>query len=280
MSLVRKRALSAGGALLAYHPYAKRARTAYTIANMAYRNRKGIKRAATRIARSYRRYKKRKRSTFSRKNIGEPVGTGVSKRSITTELPFGFANTRQLYSFSLLDIPEGSAVNQRERRIANIRGVKICSEINVANTTPNPLYVNVAVLSPKGGNVGVDKPDFFRSNGNERAVDFGNALDGNQFHCLPINADKFTILRHKRYKLAVVTGPYATGTNRSYMNLDWWIPVKRQVRYDAATGSPEHGQMYLCVWMDTFGRPAGSGSELNAAGMGVRAITYFKEPKN
>ena len=125
MSLVLKR----GAALAAYHPYAKRARTAFTIGSRIYANRRTVAMAARTIGRSYRRYRKRrtrsrtnKKRKFSVRNIGDAPGTSTSKRSVTNDQLPTNQSTRTQYVYDLFEVPQGSEIDQRERRLMKVGG--------------------------------------------------------------------------------------------------------------------------------------------------------------
>jgi len=276
--IVRKRAYAALSRGARANPYARRARMAYRLGSYAYKNRRTIGRVASY---AYRATKRRKANNFSRRNIGEPVGTGTTKRSATDSADNVLRNTRQQYVHSLSDIPEGTELDARQRRIVNLRGFKLCLEVK--SIGPAPLYVNIAVLSPKGNAENVTVNDFFRSSqATDRARDFADDLNSNEFHCLPINADRYTILKHKRYRL--IPGGTESGSvsqqGLSYMNVDWYIPLKRQLRYDGTTGQPEAGAVSLVYWFDEFATSSGTASTTGIVQMSRRCVTYFKEPKN
>lgn len=276
-AIVRKRV---AGSPLMYHPYAKRARTAYSIGAYAYRNRAKIRWAAKKIGRAYRRSRAKKR--FSPRNFGEPVGTGGAKRFETDDSEIVSRDTRTQYIHSLLDIPQGTAINQRERNVINMRGIKLCMEIK--SLCNEPLYINVAVLAPKDGVTAVSTNDFFRASGaTERARDFSITCNSNEFHCLPINTDRYTILKHKRLRII----PQGAGTTTtvslngfSYANLNWWIPIKRQIRFNADTGSPVSGEVSLVYWADKFHTAAGTAISTDQFSVMRRAVAYYREPKN
>lgn len=221
----------------------------------------------------------------ARKRIGEPVGTGGSKRIVVSQSDPNTNNTRTLVTHALLDIPQGTDIDERERRLANVRGFKICMEVK--NLENEPLYFNIAVLNLKSGagssSGQINNIDFFRaSEGPSRARDFANDLNGMEFHCLPINTDRYNILRHKRYRLVPpVGGTTVSHSGFSYMNVDWYIPLKRQIRWDAATAtSPESGECWVVYWADKFSALAGSTPVTNAFSVTHRMVTYFREPKN
>lgn len=276
-ALVRRRVASNALALAAYHPYAKRARTAYTVGKTLYANRGRIKWAAKKIGRAWRARKKRK-AQFSRKNIGEPIGSSNAKADLVVNVIPGQFDSRTLITHNLTEIPEGTTTDTRIRKIINLRGFKICAEFS--NTQTIPLYLNVAVLSPKQKST-VDGNDFFRDDGSDdnRAQNFSSiTLNSLQFHCLPINTDDYIILKHRRYKLNPVPNgtTFAAQNGKNYMNIDWWIPLKRQLRYDTLSGGPENGTVHLVYWCARFGDNL-SGVQTNACQRTVRATAYFRE---
>jgi len=251
---------------------------AYSLGSYAYKNRRSIARGARMVRRAY---KRRKTNNFSRRNIGEPVGTGTTKRAATDSADNILRDTRTLYVHGITDIEEGTELDARQRRIVNLRGFKVCLEVK--SIGPSPLYVNIAILAPKAGASVITESDFFRSSqATDRARNFADDLNSNEFHCLPINADRFTILKHKRYRL--IPGGTETGSvsqqGLSYMNVDWYIPLKRQLRYDSGVGQPEAGGVSLVYWFDQFGTTGGTAGQIGVAQMSRRVVTYFKEPKN
>lgn len=280
-AIVRKRPASS---LIMASPYAKRFKAAYSLGAYAYANRAKIRYAARKIGRAYRKYKGRSRKRmFSRTNVGERVGTGGAKRNfVVRDTVVNSLATRTLLIADLNEIPEGNVLQSRERKIVNCRGYKLCMELR--NQAQGPLYVNVAVLSPKNGNTGVGTSDFFRWSANDvRSIDFGDVtLTSNEYHCLPINSDKYTVLRHKRYVLGENGSTSFEDRNRAnYANVDWWIPLKRQIRYETgAQESTQTGEVYCVMWCDNWGTAAGAGSTADQLAYTRRFVNYFREPKN
>jgi len=224
----------------------------------------------------------RRKKAFSPRNFGERVGTSTAKRAVTDDTQVITRDTRTLYNHSALDIPFGTALNQRERNIANVRGIKVCMEVK--SLSNEPLYINVAMLAPKDGVNAVDTNNFFRSSDDTaRARDFDINLNSNEFHCLAINTDKYTILKHKRMRLipqGAGTTTTVSLTGYSYMNLNWWIPLKRQIRWNAGTNQPVSGEVQLVYWADQFHTPTGTTPVIGEFSVMRRCVAYFKEPKN
>lgn len=295
---------AAGWALSGYNT-AKRLRTGYNL-GAAYRRYApyvryygpGTLKAVKKMGRFMkRRYKKRYggRKARMRRRIGEPVGKSTSKRFTTIDLDAAGRDSRRLYIREMTQIPQdltGNNIDERQRYMINLRGFKICCELR--NTGGVPLLFNMAVVSPKGQKSDLEQnpilsvgtavePDFFRGNGNTRAVAFdGGALNSNDFHCRPINADQFTILMHKRMIIGQNSnnGTWGEQQRNSYRFVMKYIPIKRQIRYDTnGADSCQSGKIFLIYWYDQMQSVTGAAS-VNVLNMSERYITYFKEPKN
>lgn len=241
--------------------YNKRARLAYGAIQYGPR----VIRAASNIARWYRRRRGRRPTRFSRSQIGHRVNESTGKR-YTIEDSINNYNTRTLYKIDLTNIPKTTSneIDSRQRDIVNLRGFKFCIELQ--NRLERPLYFNYAVLSPKNGQT-VSEENFFRGSGNGRGLTFSNLLlSSNDFHCRPINADEYIILRHKRYRLSslVLEGGsnYTENSGKNYMNIMKYVKLKRQIRYDGldAQSSP----VVFVFWFDSFLREPESPVEQNA----------------
>lgn len=222
------------------------------------------------------------------KNFGEKrnVGTGKIHRGIGASAQLA---TRTKGTVRLDEIPHNSAnfINQRERNIAYVSGIRICA--NFYNQNANILYLNCAVIVTKGcaDNEGtLPNEDFFRSmGGSERTVDFGTALTGLDFHCLPINTDKYHVLRHRRYKLARMI-PQARGVgtdndvgNKNYMTIKWWIPIKKQLRWQSTGSTYSETAIWFVYWCDNQFATSLSAPVSNVLLHNVQNYAYFRESK-
>lgn len=268
-----------------WKPYAMAAARVIGRAARGYIRRKWAKRSSYngRLNRSPMR---KRRKLFSRTHIGESVGTTSTKKYIQNSTAPLAQSTRTCYTLNLTALQQGTEISSRLRQHANIRGMKICMEIK--NGTNVPLYFNCAVIAPKRvAETGIDAlpiNNFFRYQGTQRSIDFSNALSSLEFHCLPINTDDYTVLRHKRYRLITTqqaTASWNVQSGSSFMNLDWYVPLKRQARYLQQEGraAPTDGACYLAYWFDQFHTAAGQ-TPVAAATTAVRTVTYFREPRN
>lgn len=276
-SIVAKRALAAAG----YYPAFKRARTVGTIARMAYSNRRTLYRAATKIGRAWKRRSRRK-AAFNPPQF--TTGTASSKRTVIDRStgPVNYSDVTQNLLVNLSDISHttSNSIDGRQRNIVNVRGWKICMEI--VNTSSAPLYVNVAIVVPKQS-VGVSTSGFFRDSTSSRAIDFdATQLTGMEFHCLPINTDKYYVLHHRRYRLASsdsATNVYKEGNSKNFLNLDFYKKFNRQIRYeDNSDITAEAGRPYLLHWASNWGTGTGEVA-VTSYSSSHRIIAYFREPK-
>lgn len=263
---------------VAYGIYRRRA----TIARIrqAVRTGKRVYRGVSRVAMATHRRKRRK---FSPTNIGDaPGSTSASKKFLSVDEHGVTKDTRTMYEHNLFDVAKGTAENTRERATVKISGMKICMQVR--NKDNNPMYLNMAMVSTKSGDsgTGIQLQDFFRSSGASRGRDFSDpSLTGQEMHCLPINADKYIILFHRRYLLGPtpLSTTFSPHTGRpNYKNFDFYQKINRQISYDADTATrPETGQVHFIYWFSPYEMGPGSAVQTNVAEASIHGITYFRD---
>lgn len=271
--------------------YSNRFKYASRIGKFAWENRADIRKAAQKIMRvaKRRRFESKRRKvvneSFSPKNIGKPIGTSDCKTWESHNIVATDGNTRQLYGVNMMKIPPGTSESYRERQIINCSGIRICTEFqNAKSASPEEtLYLNVAVISPKES-VCSDFPledKFFGGQGglpNERTRDFDTTLTSNEFRCLPINTDKWVVLKHARRMLgpANISVPADSYT----VNLDWYIKINRQLQFQANPEVPDPvNPIYIVWWGDQVFEDPGAAGQANAFRYGIRSIVYFRDPE-
>lgn len=228
--------------------------------------------------------RRRKAATNMLTRIGK-TGKAIAKRENTlTDIAITPMATRILYANEMQSIGKGTnnEINLRQRDVTHISGFKICIEMR-NNFTVQPLYVNVAVVYDKRSNDGttvVSQNDFFRSRGgNTRAQDFGLNLGSTEFRCLPLNTDRFSVLRHKRFMLMardLENSTYASGAMRNFKIYEDWISLKRKITFE--DGSAQ-SKIWLLMWCDGFMTVPGAASIPDALSVQRRVTVYFREPK-
>lgn len=293
-------------AALAGVPYKSRkiAGDLYNVGSLAYRTankfktssnrpikmvyRRGLKRSRymRRYKRRYRpskRYGKRyKKRTFTPKAIAYPPNLGSCKGHAVLSLTLESQDTRTLYYRELTDIGKGQERDDRERDLINLRGFKIC--FATWNATDKPLYFNWAIVSPKGCAVAsegnsVSETNFFRAYGTTRDADFSTNLASTQFHCLAINTDVWSVLKHKRTILAEKTGTNFAfrNTHTQFKLIHKYIKINRSVRYnDDRCTTP----IFMVWWYDDVQAGQGEPALTNAVRSHWHRTAFFREPKS
>lgn len=219
---------------------------------------KGVKRARAAI-----RNRRKKRRVMKR--VGERIGSS-NARVENLEQTFNLG-TKTLHQVPLLDLIKSTSFNDatdaRLRDVVNMRGIKFCIHMRNTINTNRRLHGHVAIVScknePDDGIIPTQK--FFRSQGenNTRAQDFNTfQLTGLDVRCLPINTDLYNVHKHKRFSLA----PSTSTEGRDERMQEFWMPIRRQLRYQNNSQKPEGKNMYMLMWFsdveETSGAPAGN----------------------
>jgi len=269
-------------------PYARRAGAGLGRAFLDPRNvmlrrmaRGGARYAASRIQAAWRSRRRNARRQPARARIGTPVGSARARfTQVHQDNTLILKNSRTLYVHEISDIEQGQLPNQRNRDLLNFRGVRLClywqNDIN-----NRQLFVNMAVLSPKTG-ITIDEENFFRSNAQERGLNFEEPnLTAMDYHCRPINADKYNIITHKRFVLASPNNELNCGNLRASIRVMKYIKIKRQLRYQQLFEGPETctTPIFFCWWCEQEGAPAES-EQIPSCKIDHRIIAYFRNPRD
>lgn len=221
--------------------------------------------------------RKKSRKTPGIDRVGERVGTSSSKWDT---LAVGYTNLdpQALQSLPLLNIikvPGSSAYDRRLHDQLNFRGIKFCVNMRAEGALGTAkAFINVAVISPKdlpSNTTTLPNTEFFRDpGGTDRGINFGDlALNPLDYHCSAINTDKYIV--HKRMKYEIGPSGSTEGNKEKYK--EFYLPVKRQIRYESGTQFPEGKNMYFVWWFSASdgGTPAAS------VRYSYRITRYFKE---
>lgn len=217
----------------------------------------------------------KKRRTMQK--VGQSVGSANTKWD-TLDLANTPFTGKVLQQLSLLNVTKTNGSSAYDRRLKdqlNFRGIKFCMNFRVEGAMGTAkAWVNVAVISPKSdlaSDEAIPNTDFFRNpSGATRDIDFGNAgLSNLDYHCTAINTDKYNI--HKRSKITV--GPTQSTEGYKERYLEWYMPIKRQIRYEDNTNFPSGKNMYLVWWYSA----SDGGSPANAVSVQYRVTRYFRE---
>jgi len=199
-------------------------------------------------------------------------------------------NSNTLNGESVLQIVRKSTTTQkltdRDSDVIYLSGVKINAVfLNQQTATgDNALYLNCALISAKAGQTTVSTGDFFTSGaGTNRSSNFDNvALTAYERHTLPINSDNYVVHWHKRFVLHSAQNTYArpdTNTVPKILELNQYVPIKRQIRFDSATGAAET-PMFFLHWVGIRGEAASDPvvATTNIYAFEKNIVTYFRNP--
>lgn len=267
-------------------------RTAYRAYQLARKYRRPIK-ATARVA--FKIAKRQKRRMFTLPN--QWSGPKPAKRTRHADDARVLKSTRQLYTRALVnDIPgltatpgitSGAELNRRLSNTIKLSGMKIC--FTVRNVSTKPLWFHFAVVNLKQENTSISE-NMFRSQGTavdatENAVDFNHlTLSGMDMHCLPLNSDKFHILKHMKMEImpdATTTATdYTNNSAKNYKFVDFYLDIKKNIRFrDSTDTTPESTDLYTIFWATHFGDAKGAAIATNQYEIQERVVTYFRDKK-
>lgn len=210
--------------------------------------------------------------------LGDPVGSSSAKWDTLNTVGLLNMSPESLLQIPLLNVTKVGGSTAYDRRLMdqlNFRGIKICMNFRAEGALGTAkAFMNVAVISPKADLTSaavIPNTDFFRNpTGNDRGINFGDLqLEYMDYYCSAINTDKYHV--HTRKKFMV--GPSNSTEGGKEKFLDFYIPLKRQIRYQSGTNNPEGKNLYLVWWFSA----SDGGTPLDSVRYSYRVTRYFKE---
>lgn len=237
------------------------------------------------VTRSVRRRRRGGRSQRLRPSeVGERVGSSNTKQ--VTDKQNGKLQGWKLYYQDMTNISRGTTLSQRQRDVVNCRGFMIDGYFRTITQTtgaglPSDVYMlNVAVLAPEVPQATreVLGTDFFRAmdDGDKRTTDFATTLGTIDLHKLPINTDKFVVLKHKRYMMNTFGAQHKGWMKK----IKWWIPLKRQLVYNSTAGTSCQSPVYFVYWCCRGFQTAQVDATIDFVDTQFRLTTFFRETPN
>lgn len=206
----------------------------------------------------------------------------------------GYVNraTNDLIDLNIINIPRKTTTDQdldtRETDIIYLSGFKV--NFTVANNltfsdNANQLYFNIALISTKSGVSTFTGSDLFTSGGGTtRNYDFTNVNYSTlERHQDPINSDKYVVHFHRRMLLSPnqqAAPGFSTGSWPYVVPLSVYVPIKRQIRFDASTGTSNVPQFRLIWWCGLVGEGYSDPivQTSNAIKTEHSVTAYYREP--
>lgn len=256
------------------------------MARRAFRNRKQIARVARTIRRSVRRTKRpRKKAVADRSHVGERARSTAPAKNFNLIEQTVDLSSRVLYTENCTIIPQGTEPNERMRDTVYLSGIRINLSYNNIAESELPIYLNWALICPKSQNL-VTNANFFRGLTNERGTDFDDpALGALDYHCLGINIDEYTVLKHKRIKLGPKNQDAAGFVGgRSYYSGCHYMKIKKFIKYKRIGLNEECvTPLFFVQWFDFFQNQSidSGGPTYTSTGVksNFRIKLYFRDPK-
>jgi len=154
----------------------------------------------------------------------------------------------------------GTNYDARQSKGIFLKGLRI--RMHYANKLFRPMVVHMALVVPKFGINGITdtfQTEFFNglgvgsSGASKEGIQFDDASqNGLLLATLPINTERWAIIRHTRFKLGVIstTGGYSSGELKNYRSLYRYVSINKQVDFPDSTSNlprPDQ-QIYLLTW--------------------------------
>lgn len=234
-----------------------------------------------------------KSSSYRRRTLSQTGETALSYPAAQFQSKTdggGLIGTNRLQSPAVLGITRRSTttqgLNNREDDQIYLSGIKLSMFLqdNISESTaPYCEYVNVALVSFKGSVTSANTQLFSSPAGTARASNFDNvALTPLERHSLPINSDNFIVHFHKKIILSHWAGASVDadgGTAPKNYYIDTYCPIKRQIRFNSATGLPET-EFRLLFWCGIPGEAAADPvpTTANALNYEYNVVAYFRNP--
>jgi hypothetical protein len=256
-----------------------------SLANAVVKGQKAKAEAAARniVRRGMRRFQSRYRENLTKK-VGEDPTLSTAKVTRLRTDGMQPQDTNTFYWIAPVQIDRRTTstylLNQRERDLIYLSGIKVCMNIEIALLDSSQFYVNIALVSVNN-TTWVSGDEIFRNyTGTQRAKDFAsNDLTAQERHCTPLNSDKYTVHKHIR---AIMSPTYEDG-QRLLKSFEFYVPIKRQIRYTGATDDETETKFRLIWW---FGKVGSTISESLYANRAVGVVseehmitTVFREPE-
>ena len=281
----RTRAGQIAGAMNTFRRY-------YPMMREAFRRRRQIRTAASRVQRAFRRYRARPR--------GNPRVAGQRQRTPrlqtfynfggipdSTQLPWAFPR-KTLYTADI----QFARVDDQTRKIGEVvgqrihlKGIKVCLYVQniapAADGTRNFIF-HFALVQPKGPeqNRPINEKFFVNPGGgfvgDDRFFDFPDVQQNVDFdprvNCNGINPGRFNIITHRKFKTYAIAGNGPT--QMKYVHHEKYYPVNKNFVYKGSDSDDVERPIYACLWYESI-LDSGVTATVDH-NVSLNTVTYFK----
>lgn len=249
---------------LRYAKYASRSspytRAATSLAKYAFQNRKSIFQAAKSLS------NKRKRSSKTRPDL-KPYPSSVRHDFTLSHFPgisaFSTLNSKQLFADRISMPAIGTGSTNRLTNQIYLKGIGICLKLQALKAFNKPVEIHFAVCQlGSDDTVGANwQNGFFRGdNASDNTISFENYGQNKnwdiRYLCNSLNPDNKQVLLHKKFMVDIwntstdATWPNGNpqGCSRTLITKDFYIPVKRVVKFNLAGSDIPEKPFIVFVW--------------------------------
>ena len=252
----------------------KRSRTSSRRKRRTHRRRRSSKR-------SHSRSRSRLVGFRATRMLGQVVGSSKCKQRSIDNSSGVDMDTRTFYTNELIAVTHGEDPDQRLTNKINCRGIQIHMELK--NNRGTAINIHFAIVSPRDGD-SATAVDWFKGYGQNRNQNFSGANTTNmEMNTLPVNTDKFLLLKRFTIQLAGNTEANTiedAGDTMSYRHVKFYQAINRQLRFSSTSATtPETGKVFLVMWAC----PQCSQDltqDTDGIRRSIRTILCFREPKN
>ena len=209
--------------------------------------------------------------------LGKPSGHSENKRT-DQQVGATSLNNKVLSFQSLIrvekDVSGDENIAKRSRDTIHHKGVKIC--FMAKNRLKEPLFFNWAIVIPKATNA-INAADILRGDDTERAQGIDNNRTYMDLRCLPINSDRYRIVKHKRFTILPDSDKDITNPNegRDMRVVEEYIRTDRQLFFEGDISLPLTN-VWMIWWCDFYGSAPG-GVQIPSMDYSFKLVNYFKE---
>jgi len=211
------------------------------------------------------------------KTMGKPPGHSENKRT-DQQVGATSMNNKLMKAIPLIavqkDVSGDENISKRSRDTIHHKGVKIC--FMAKNRLKEPVFFNWAIIIPKADN-SINALNILRGDETERDQSIDNSRTYMDLRCLPINSDRYRIVKHKRFTILFDSDKDISNPNEGcdMRVVEEYIRIDRQIFFDGDIALPLTN-VWMVWWCDFYGSAPGA-LIIPSLDYSYKLVNYFKE---
>lgn len=244
---------------------------------------------ASRIQRMFRRQRERRQKVHQRNRIGMNPGSSGAKKDaqLTSDLVTYNDCALNFIDVTNIDKTTTNSINGRQGNACYFSGVKmhmrVYNNYSPQSTPCRGLKFHIALVSPVRAKTVTDD-GWFRDYVTSRDKNFTTTLNEIEYDD-PINSDRYITHWKKSFSLGPLVRENNSAT-QTFQNFDQtggssmremntWIPVKRNIRFNDDTNEDCETPVFLVWWAKVMENSPGQAT--NSYSMSMRLVSFFHE---